>query len=468
MYETVRALRKIEHKWLVFGVVALSIIMNTLDASIVNVALPVMRAEFKADITVIEWVVTSYLLTITALLMVFGRMADIYGRKRIFSLGIALFTIGSALCALSNTIYWLIASRALQGVGAACTMANGNPIVTEIFPPQQRGKVLGWVGTTVAVGLSAGPVLGGVITTYFGWRCIFLFNLPLGIAAYYFTRKYLPRAEVSGNARFDFAGAITLTLTITALLLALTEYANWGIAAAISLGVIFILLLASFIYTEGKAKAPMIELGMFRDNRFSHANLAAFLNFAARTSVIFLLPFYLVDFRGLLPSQAGLLLTPVPLLFAFIAPISGSLSDRIGTRLLTTSGMLMTALGFSLLAFIQKDSGVIFILASLTITGIGGGLFSSPNVSTIMGSVPPNRLGNAGAMSALVRNLGMIVGVAWSGAMFTAIRGHGNEFIHTSDRTVPALQATMVVSVVIALLSAWASFRRGEIHIHQR
>ncbi len=448
--------------------VALSIIMSTLDSSVVNVALPVIRAEFDAGIKLIEWVITSYLLTITAFLMVFGRMADMYGRKRIFMGGIAVFTLSSAACAFSNSIYWLIAARSLQGMGAACLMANGNPIVTEVFPQHQRGRILGLVGTTVAIGLTSGPVLGGVITTYFGWRYIFLFNLPIGALTMYFAQRFLPRGERQKTARFDFSGAAAMTLALISMLLLLTKFEQWGAAVSVILSVFVLSLFYIFILIERKAAAPMIELSLFRDNRFSHANLAAFLNFAARFSVVFLLPFYLMDLRGMLPSQAGILMTPVPLMFALIAPISGSLSDKIGTRLLTTAGMLLTAVGLGMLVLIGESSSIWFILSSLMLMGIGGGLFSSPNVSTIMGSVPLERLGNAGAMTALVRNLGMIVGVAWSAAVFIAVSGHELEFAGSPETFVPAFRVTMIIAMALAFLSALISYIRGEITIHRK
>lgn len=451
---------------MVFAVVALTIIMATLDASIVNIALPVIRAEFNIDITIVEWVVVGYMLTIISLLMVFGRVADIYGQKKIFMFGIVIFTIGSTLCAFSLSITALVLFRVLQGVGAACCVANGNAIITRVFPTRERGKALGLVGTTVAIGLTSGPVLGGIITTYFGWRYIFIFNIPIGLISLLMARAFLEKTVPVKGVKFDFLGAVSLTVSFVALLLGLTKYHDLGTIHTISLICISIVFFMIFIITELKAEAPMIDLKLFADDRFSYANIAAFLNFTSRFSVIFLLPFYLVDLRGMKPSQAGLMLTPVPLLFALIAPFSGSLSDRIGTRLLTTSGMLITAAGLGMFMFIRDNSSIIFLLIPLILQGIGGGLFSSPNTSTIMGSVPRQRLGNAGAMTALVRNFGMVVGIAWSGALFMALKGYNTGFEESIHRIVPAFQAAMKVSVVLALLSAAVSFKRNEITVH--
>ena len=211
----------------------------------------------------------------------------------------------------------------------------------------------------------------------------------------------------------------------------------------------------------------MIDLNLFRDNRFLYSNLAAFFNFAGRFSLVFLFPFYLVDLRGMEPSTAGLMMTPVPLIMAVVAPYSGSLSDRIGTRLLTTSGMVVTALGFSMLFILKQNTSLIYIISALLLMGVGGGMFSSPNTSTIMGSVPKNRLGNAGGMASLVRNIGMIVGVAWSGALFHALAGSDEQF-YAAESTIPALLAVMKISVILILCAAMFSFLRKEIVIHRK
>jgi EmrB/QacA subfamily drug resistance transporter len=459
----------LDYKWLVFGAVALTTIMSTLDSSIVNIALPVIRGEFKVGIVVIEWVVITYLLTITSLLMIFGRMSDLYGRKRIFIIGISIFTIGSALCAIANSVYALVIFRALQGAGAACITAVGMAIVTDVFPPGQRGAVIGWTGTTVAVGMSAGPVVGGIITTHLGWRYIFLINLPLGILAIWLAQRFLQESHISKNPKFDVGGALAFTLGVVTFLLAFTEYENWGVISFIILLVFSLASIMIFLTIERTFSTPMVDLKLFKNANFSYANLSGFLNFAGRFSVVFLFPFYLLELRKMTPAHAGLLMTPIPLLFAFIAPISGSASDKIGTRSLTIAGTLITALGLAMFVFLRDDTSLFYIILSLFLMGLGGGIFSSPNSSTIMGSVPRERLGNAGAMTALMRNMGMIVGVAWSGALFSVLRGGNGIGSNNSPETIiPALQTVMKVSVVIMLLAALASFKRGEILLKEK
>ncbi|MBC8204875.1 MFS transporter [bacterium] len=450
------------YKWLVMTVVALTTIMCTLDASIVNIALPVIRAEFHVGITIVEWVVISYLLIITSSLMIFGRLADIAGRKLIFIIGIVIFTAGSMLCALAGDIYTLIFFRVFQGIGAACITANGSAIITEVFPAKQRGKALGMVGTTVAIGLSSGPVLGGIITDYFGWRYIFLFNLPIGVAALITAQKILRKSVRNQTVKFDFAGSALLTLILGIFLLGWAQWERWGVRTAGILSAVSIVMMVIFVKVENRSPFPAIDLRLFRDNRFTYANLAAFFNFAARFSVVFLFPFYLIDVRSFKVSTAGLMMTPVPLLMAVLALFAGALSDKIGTRYLTASGMLLITISLGMLAFVDPYTSIVYILTSLTISGIGCGLFGAPNTSTIMGSVPRRHLGIAGGMISLVRNLGMIIGVAWSGAMFAAMKGHGAEGVHEVDKIVPAFQACMKIAVVIAMLGVIASFKRGE------
>ena len=449
-------------KWWVFIAVAITTVMATLDASIVNIAIPVIRAYFNVEIIVIEWVVVAYLLTITSLLMIFGRLADLYGRKKIFTLGVIVFTAGSVSCALSQSITALILSRILQGVGASCVTANGLPIITAVFPPHERGKALGWIGTTVAFGLSAGPVIGGIITAYLGWRYIFLINLPIGVAALLLARKFIRESEIYKTTRFDFGGAVFLTAALISLLLAFTQYENWGIIALLGLSGCSLVFTWLFIMAEKKFPQPMVDLNLFKDDRFSMSSLAAFLNFTGRFSVVFLFPFYLIDLRGFATSTAGLLMTPVPLCMAIVAPYSGSLSDKIGTRFLTVLGMIVSALGFVIFAFIDEHSGLPMMIISLILIGAGGGIFSSPNTSTIMGSVPKNRLGNAGAMANLVRNLGMIAGITWSGVLFHAQTASGDSGM-ILDKVVPAYSTAMIISAVLLLFAALASFRRRDL-----
>jgi len=449
------------HKWWIFASVAITTIMATLDSSIVNIALPIIRADFKVDIVVVEWVVVSYLLTISSLLMVFGRIADLYGRKRIFMAGIVIFTLSSVMCSFAGSIYGLIISRSFQGIGASCLTANGMSIITAAFPANERGKVMGWMGTIVAFGLSAGPILGGILTHLLGWRSIFFINLPVGIFAIYLAQKFLKESVRQKSVNFDFIGAALLTITLMAFLLAFTEYQNWGGGAFAGLMGIVVISTILFIRQEKSAPHPMLDLSLFKDNIFTNSSLAAFLNFAGRFSAVFLFPFYLVDLRGLNTSSAGLLMTPVPLFMAVAAPYAGTLSDKIGSRLLTTLGSLITAAGFLMVIFLQPQTSFVFIIAALFLMGIGGGVFNSPNNSAIMGSVPPNRLGNAGAMTSLVRNLGMIVGIAWSGALFNALC-HSEAHYSEAKLVIPALSIAMLVSFVILLFAAYVSYTKRE------
>jgi EmrB/QacA subfamily drug resistance transporter len=426
------------------------------------VALPIIRAEFKASIILLEWVVTSYLVVITSFLMIFGRMADLYGRKKIFILGISLFTTGSVLCSSSSSIYALIAFRVIQGLGAASIGANALSIITDIFPPHRRGHAMGISVTTVAIGLSAGPVLGGLITHYWGWRFIFLINLPIGAIALISAQKFLPESERHPGTRFDFAGASIYTLALTVFLLAFTQYERWGIAFCAVLLVVSLALFLFFYKVETKVPVPMVDMALFRERRFLFGNLSGFLNFTSRFSLLFLMPFYLVELRMMKTSQVGFLMTPVPLMFAVVAPIVGALSDKIGSRPFTVSGLLLTAFGTSWLLFLKENSSIVFLVTALAFTGVGGGMFGAPNSNIIMGSVSRDRLGNAGAMITLARNLGTIVSVAWTGALFEEIRGHPANPLLANEKILPGIHACMKVAVVIMLIAALSAYLTGK------
>jgi EmrB/QacA subfamily drug resistance transporter len=334
-------------------------------------------------------------------------------------------------------------------------------IITDIFPPHRRGHALGISVTTVAMGLSAGPVLGGLITHYWGWRFIFLVNLPIGLIALLSAQKFLPEGERHQDTRFDFVGAGIYTLALTLFLLAFTQYEKWGISSS---GVLLLSSLALFVLffkVESKAVAPMVDIALFRERRFLYGNLSGLLNFTGRFSVVFLMPFYLIELRMMKTSQVGFLMTPVPLMFAVVAPIMGALSDKFGSRPFTVAGMLLTTLGTALLIFLREDSSIVFLVLALAITGIGGGMFGAPNSNIIMGSVPRERLGNASAMITLARNLGTIVSVAWTGALFEEIRGHPADPLLATDKIIPGFHACMQVAIAITLLAALSAYLTG-------
>ncbi len=375
--------------------------MAPLDGSIVAVALPSMGKDLHLTFTAAIWVQAAYLLTTAVLLIPVGRLADEYGRVRFYLLGIAVFSLGSLLAALSMNGAWLIGSRIVQGVGSALMFATAAAIVTAVFPPSERGRALGINVMAVYLGLSLGPPLGGFLVDLLGWRSIFLINLPIGLVALLWGLFLLPRSERLDDApRVDYAGAALLGIFLISLLVPLTFATEWGWAAPGSLGLLLLSVaaLVGFVVVERRVKAPILDLDLLTHNRlFVAANLAALLNYMALYAVSVLTAIHLEIVQGMSASATGLLILSQPLIMAVLSPFSGRLSDRIGSRVLTTGGMVAIAVGMVLLASMPEQAPVWQVAAYLGLVGLGMASFSAPNSSAIMGSVRRDQLSVASA-----------------------------------------------------------------------
>jgi MFS family permease len=385
-------------KWYVMIAVSLGVLVATIDGSIVNVALPTLVRAFGTQFNVVEWVVLVYLLTLTTLLLSVGRLADMIGKKSLYAAGFVIFTAGSVLAGLSPTIYWLIGFRVLQGVGAAMLAALGPAIVTEAFPPTERGKALGITGAMVSVGIVIGPTLGGYLIDTLSWHWIFFVNLPIGILGTLIALRYVQDLKPAERQRFDYAGAATLFVFLLALLLGLT--------------------LIAFVGIEWRVDQPMIELRLFRDSLLSSNLLTGFISFIAIAGTLILMPFYLENILGYSPGQVGLLLAVVPVGLGVMAPIAGALSDRVGTRPITVLGLAMLVGGYYLVSTLGAHTTAMGYIVRFLPIGMGMGIFQSPNNSAIMGSVPRSRLGIGGGLLAITRTLGQIVGIGLLGAVW--------------------------------------------------
>jgi EmrB/QacA subfamily drug resistance transporter len=398
--------------------------MSALDSSVVNTLLPVLARELSASVAGIEWVSTIYLLVISGLLLGFGRAGDLYGTKRMYVGGFVVFIIASALCGLSPTAHVLVGLRALQAIGAAMLFANSPAILTRTFPPEQRGRALGALGTFTYLGLTVGPSLGGWLTGAFGWRSIFYINVPIGGLALFLSMRYIAHDQVSGREeRFDFAGAMLFMIGLVALLGALNQAHAWGWGSPliIALFVAAVVVLIAFVRVELRRESPMLDLSLFRNRVFAASTASALLNYCCVYSVIFTIPFLLIQGRHLSPQQTGVLMTAQPIVMAIVAPISGSLSDKIGSRIPATLGMMILTAGLIFLGFNVSRPGLRMIVVSLCIIGLGVGLFVSPNNSALMGAAPRGRQGIASGVLATARNAGMVMGVGISGAVLTTV-----------------------------------------------
>lgn len=440
-------------KWLVLAAIGASTFMTALDTSVVNTVLPVINRSLGSQIATIQWVVTIYLLVVSGLLLSFGRLGDLRGHKPIFLSGFGIFIASSALCGLAPSAGLLIAFRGLQALGAAMLAANSPAILTKSFPASQRGQALGLQATMTYLGLSAAPSVGGWLTDLFSWRAVFYINVPVGLAAFLLSLRYIPKDEGSNNAeRFDFTGALLFMAGLVALLLGLNQGAEWGWASAPILGLFIAaaIFLTVFIFVEKRQAYPMLDLSLFSKRLFTTSTAAALLNYMALFSILFLMPFYLLQGRGLSPSQAGLILTAQPIVMAIVAPLSGTLSDRIGTRLPAVLGMAILAVGLFALSRLGPTTPLPLVALVLGIAGLGTGTFISPNNSALMGSAPHQRQGIAAGILATARSAGMVLGIGLAGAIFTTILASSP----AESSLYAATRASFLVACGIASLAA--------------
>ena len=440
-------------RWGVLLAIGLGTFMSALDGSVVNIVLPVVRQDFGASVANVEWVITIYLLVVSGLLLSVGRLGDLRGHRSVYAAGFAVFLLGSALCGLAPSVGFLIGARGAQALGAAMLFANSPAILTKSFPAEMRGRALGLQATMTYLGLTIGPSIGGWLTTALGWRSVFYINLPVGLLALALALRFVPRDTGSGAAEgFDLRGAVTFTAGLVALLLALNQGHAWGWAAPATLGLLLasVVLLVAFLRLERRVAAPMVDLSLFRRRTFSAAAGSALLNYICVYTLLFLMPFYLLQARGMSPAQAGLLLTAQPLLMAAVAPISGTMSDRIGTRLPSVLGMGLFAVGLFLLSRLALDTPLLTVAGMLAVAGLGIGIFVSPNNSALMGAAPTHRQGIAAGILALARNVGMVIGVGLAGAVYTTVLGPGGA--GEASAIVEAMRVSYLLATGLAVV----------------
>ena len=443
--------------------------MSALDGSVVNTILPVLRSAFSSSIASIEWVVTIYLLVLSGLLLSFGRLGDMHGHKRIYLLGFIIFIASSALCGLASTVVEMVIFRAIQALGGAMLAANSPAILTKNFPARQRGQALGLQATMTYLGLTIGPSLGGWLADHFSWRAVFYINVPVGSLAFILSLIFINRdSHTDSREPFDFVGAALFLTGLTALLFGLNRGQDLGwISAPILISIsTALIILAIFWWVETRIPSPMLDFKLFSNTLFTLSVISAIFNYMCVYSVTFLMPFYLIQGLGMSPSGAGLILTAMPIIMAIVAPISGGLSDRFGTRLLAFIGMVALAGGLFLLSHLRTDSSPVDIALRLAVTGLGIGIFISPNTSALMGAAPHKRQGIASGVLATSRNMGMVLGVGYAGAIFTTKLGLlGNQ---SANSFVLATQVSFLAATFIALLGIIVSaFRPHTIQSQQ-
>jgi len=460
-------------KWTIFLLVATSIFMSTLDSSIVNVALPYIMQDLQTDIQTIQWVVLIYLVTISSLLLTFGRLSDIKGRQPVYVIGFTIFVSGSWLCGMALTPQFLIFSRVLQGCGASMLMACSPALIVDVFPVNERGKALGMLGAVVAAGLTAGPALGGIILEYLSWRFIFYINIPIGIAAAFGGMSVLKHLDSARGSHepMDKTGSLLMVIILSSLIIFMTQLSRWGMISIQSLFFAGLCILASigFLLNEARSSYPLFDMELLKIRLFIFPVISSSILFAALFVIVFLMPFYLTYPCGFSASKTGLVMI-VPFLFLlFVSPVSGILYDKLGSRRICMTGMSILTLSLFSLMYIHPSMDILSILWRIALAGIGSALYVSPNNTAIMSCVPLPRRGIASGAVATARNLGMVIGVAMAGLIFTSSFSsltNGSSLENYLAVMEPffmiSFKRTMGMGVILSVFGIFVTYARGK------
>ncbi len=453
-------MKSVLNKRTVLIVATLSTFLVGFTGSSVNIALPPIGRELEMDAVLLGWVATSYFLASASLLLPFGRLADIHGRKRLFTYGILIFTVASLVLSFVPSAMILISLRVIQGIGGSMIFSTSVAMVASVFPAGERGKALGITTATAYLGLTLGPVLGGVLTQHFGWRSIFLAMVPLGVTILIllFARVKGEWAEARGE-RFDFIGTISYSLSLIAIIYGfslLPERLGMWLTVAGAVGIF------AFIRQQMKSAHPLLDINLFRKNRvFTFSNLAHLLSYSAAFAVSFLMSLYLQYIKGLSPQSAGLILVVMPAVQAGFSPLAGRLSDRTEPRILVSIGIGLITIGLALLILLNEATDLEFILGSLITIGLGFAFFASPNVNAIMSSVRERRYGVASAILATTRQIGMMFSMGIAMLLFSLYIGRVEITAEYYPLFLESARLAFIISTALCSAGIVVSLTRG-------
>jgi len=443
-------------------ITTLASFISPFGISSVNIALPSIGKAFSMDAILMSWVTTVYLLASAIFVVPFGKSADIYGRKRLFTYGVMTFTLASAGCALSNSAAMLICFRILQGIGAAAVYPIGAAILTSTFPVRELGRVLGINGAAVYIGFSSGPFFGGVLTQYLGWRSIFLVNVIVGSILVLLTlRKLKGEWREAEEDKFDLIGSV-----LYSIILFLIMYGFSQLSAAEGVWIVLAGLLGTFLFIkwEGKVRTPVLEIKLFRNNRtFAFSNLATLIHSSASFAITFLLSLYLQYVKKMTPESAGLVLIAQPVVQALCSPFSGKLSDRIEPRIVASMGLVLTGVGICLFAFLNEKTPLSFILGNLILLGLGYGFFSVPNANAVMSSVESRFYGVGSGMLSTMRITGMAFSMGIALLIFSIYLGKVQITPDTYPVFLRCIKLAFVLFTILCFGGVFASLARGNI-----
>ncbi len=442
-----------------FAVVLMSFAIP-FNTSSVNIALPSIGDQFNTDAVLLGWVATSFLLAAAMFLVPMGRLGDIRGRRLVFILGASIFTASSLLAALSTSTLMLIFFRVLQGIGGAMVFATGIAIITSVFPPQERGKVLGINLTSVYIGLSLGPLLGGILTHNLGWRSIFLIIVPVGLLAILFMSRLEGEWAGAKGEKFDFMGTIIYSTTILFIMYGLSDFKPQTSAPLILIGLI---LLGVFLFYESRVEHPVLEVRLFKNITFALSNLTAILTYSSTFAIPFLLSLFLQYIKGYTAQEAGLFLVARPVVMALCSPFAGWLSDRIEPRFVVSTGLAIISSGLFIFSRIGAETSLAVIVGNLMVLGFAFALFSSPNTNAIMGSVEKKFLGIGSAMVGTTRLTGQMTSMALVMFVFSTLIGRATITLEVYPMLVESTQIAFLIFSTLSFTGIFISAARGRL-----
>ncbi|MBU0686053.1 MAG: MFS transporter [Candidatus Thermoplasmatota archaeon] len=431
-------------------------------ASSINVALPSIADEFEMDAVLLTWVATSYLLSAAVFMVPFGKLADIHGRKRVFILGMWVVGIASVLCAIAPSSWILIGARIFQGLGSAMVFGTSIALLTSVYPPQERGKVLGLTVAVTYVGLSVGPSFGGFLTGILGWRSIFVFILPFAATVIIVASRRLKGewADAKGEA-FDFGGSVIYALSLTGVILGFSFLPD---LLGVTISLAGVAGMGVFVYWESRFQNPVLDMALFRRNKaFAFSNMAALINYSATFAVTFLMSLYLQYVKELTPEEAGLILVAQPVVMAAFSPLAGRLSDIVEPQIISSIGMAISAVGLVLLSFTAEETSLWVIIASLAVLGFGFALFSSPNMNAIMSSVEKKSYGVASSTVGTMRLVGQVLSLGIATLFISLYIGSTDLTHELAPEFLKSFRLSFTIFAAMCFVGVFASLARGKV-----
>ncbi|MDD3985945.1 MAG: MFS transporter [Methanobacterium sp.] len=449
------------NKTTVLFITTIASFLTPFMASSVNVALPVISKELIVNSILLSWVTTSFILTSAMFAVPFGRIADIYGMKKVFAIGIISFTLATFLAALSPSVEFLIFTRILQGIGSSMIFVTGMAIISSVFPPMERGKAIGINVSAIFTGLVIGPLFGGILTQYLGWRSIFYLIVPLGLFVIILIITKLKGKEWAGckGEKLDIIGSILYAISLLLILAGFSDIKNFIGELMIFVGIIGSII---FVIWELRVDNPVLDMKLFFKNRmFAFSNLTALISFTGTFTVVFLLSLYLQYIKGFDPRVAGLILATQSMVIVLMSPVSGMLSDKYESRILASIGMVITTIGLIIFAFLNVETSIYLILFSLVLLGIGAGIFSSPNTHAIMNSVEKRYYGVASATSSTMRLIGQTLSMGIVLLVFSIYVGAVQFNPGNYPQLLQSINTVFTISAILGFIAIFISLARN-------